>query len=106
MPQQSKQIDKYSLHRSTHYSGNVFAVIWLYSGEWPFARLQFLGDNFKHPVTTTQSGSATIIQVIYPLVALADIVDILRNEKPVSLTYALESGYARVESGKEPAGEE
>ena len=50
-------------------------------------------------------GGLKILWVFYPIQAFADVVDILRNEKPVHLTYEKTVGYARIETGMEPVGE-
>jgi hypothetical protein len=50
-------------------------------------------------------GGREVLYVYYPIEAYRDGVAILRNEKPVVLTYEKTMGYARVETGGEPVGE-
>lgn len=100
MAQESKTIDKYSLSRMTNFS-NTRAVIWLSAGGQWVARLEFRAGDVPQKITT----SGGILQVYYPIEAYPDIVDMLRNESPVLLTYDLNMGYARLETGLEPVGE-
>ena len=105
MAQESKEITSYRLSRMTNYA-NVRGVIWLYSGDEAFARLEFRATSVPKKLTVQDyGGGKEVLWVYYPIEAFADVVDILRNEKPVYLTYEKTSGYARVETGDEPTGE-
>lgn len=105
MTQEIKEITKYTLSRMTNFS-NVRAVIWLYSGNEAFARLVFLARQVpKKLIVQDYGGGRKILWVYYPIEAISDIVDILRNEKPVHLVYEKTMGYARVVTGAEPVGE-
>lgn len=100
MAQEFTTIDMYSLSRLTNFS-NVRAVIWLFSGGKTVAPLEFRAGDIPQKI----SSSGGILQVYCPIEAYPDIVDMLRNETPVILTYDLNMGYARLETGAEPVGE-
>jgi len=104
MAQESKEITSYTLSRMTNFT-NIRAVINLYNTNAHFARLEFYPDAVPQKITVQDSGGVQIITAHYPIEAFPDIIDILRNEKPVKFVYEKIMGYARVETGKEPAGE-
>ncbi len=107
MAQENVEIKSYSVSRMTNYS-DVRAVIWLtdQSDQW-FARLAFHETNVPKKLTVQNYGGSMgeILWVYYPIEAFPDALDILRNEKPVSLTFEKTSGYARITTGLEPVGE-
>jgi len=101
MTEEHMEITSYSLTRM--YYSNLGAVIWLYSEDQPFARLEFrFEDNIQQPFKIRTDG---ILNIKYPIGAYSDIVDILRNETPAYLTFHRTAKYAYVNTGLEPAGE-
>ena len=106
MAQENTLIKSYSLSRMTNFS-NVRGVIWLYNEmDAPFARLAFYASNTPTNLIVQDYGDGEfILWAHYPIEAYPDVIDILRNEEPVWLTYEKSMGYARVSSGQEPVGE-
>lgn len=104
MAQEFQTIDKYSLSRLTNFS-NVRAVIWLFSGGKTVARLEFRATDVPTKLTVHQYPTGEVLWIYFPIEAYPDIVDLLRHEGPVILTYDKQVGYARLETGEEPVGE-
>ncbi len=102
--QQSVEIHHYSLHRMSKATA-VKAVIWLYGETHSIARLEFDTILGTKPLVVWQRPWGAILNIPYHYDAYADVVDILRNEAPLHLTFHINSGYARVSSGEEPVGE-
>jgi|ETNmetMinimDraft_26_1059896.scaffolds.fasta_scaffold10479_4 hypothetical protein len=102
--QQNKEVQRYSLSRISKAS-SVKAVIWLYDDENAFARLQFDTIVGKERLKVWQYPWGLVLNVPFHHDAYQDVVDILRNESPVHLTFHLDDGYARLSTGDEPAGE-
>jgi hypothetical protein len=107
LPEETKVISSYGLRRMTNFSATR-AIIWLYSGDDGFARLAFLGPEVEVPkkLEVKDYEGREVLWIYYPIEAYRDVVDMLRNEKPVRLTYQKSAGYAHLDTGKEPVGEE
>ncbi len=104
MSQEFKQIDKYDLSRMSN-SGGLLATIWLHSKTTVIAKLEFRDTNVPKKLKMQQYQWGTVPFIYYPIEAFPHIVDILRNEKPVWLTYSVSMGYARITTDAEPIGE-
>lgn len=102
--QQSLEIHRYSLARMSKATA-VKAVIWLYGEDHAIARLEFDGILGTKPLVVWQYPWGPVLNIPYHYEAYADVVDILRNEAPLHLTFHINAGYARVCSGDEPVGE-
>jgi hypothetical protein len=102
--QQNKVILGYSLSRMSKAT-SVKAVIWLYDDNHAFARLQFDTIVGKEPLKVWEYPWGPVLNVPFHHDAYRDVVDILRNENPVHLTFHIDAGYARLSTGDEPAGD-
>ncbi len=102
--QQSRTIHSYSLSRMSKAT-SVKAVVWLHDAEQAFARLQFDTIVGKEPLKVWDYPWGPVLNIPFHFDAYADVVDILRNEGPVQLTYCVDAGYARLSTGDEAVGE-
>lgn len=98
--QERHRIATYSLTRMTY--PRLGGVIWLRMEDRLLARLEFLASDVPANLVVRPDG---VINVSYPLSAYADVVDMLRNEDPVYLTFSRGTGYAYLDTGHEPVGE-
>ena len=66
--------------------------------------LTFYPDNKTLPENHYDSRSK-LVYLRYPMSMFANIIDILRNEKPIFFSYSKNSNMGYFRTGKEPVGE-
>jgi hypothetical protein len=86
----------------------TYAYIMLYagtpSGTISRARLDFADHPTTPNFSLTESGS--VVSVKMPFRTFASVVDVLRNEKPLTLSWGPSSKICMISTSKEPVGEE
>ena len=97
------QVTKYNyqFHGGASGYSNNRAVLRLKDGNTSVAYVHFVPEGQTIPSDTESSSG--FIRMYMPESALPGIIDMLRNESPISIYYASGSGFLR--TGNEPIGE-
>lgn len=67
-------------------------------------QINFYPDNKKVPENSYDSRNK-LVYLRYPMSMYPNLIDLLRNEKPIYFTYSIKSNMGFVRTGKEPVGE-
>jgi hypothetical protein len=102
MPAVSKPFNGY---RFQYYagSGSPGAYITCWQDSISVGTLVFAADGTELPANKIQDNSVILY---YPLSRFSQVLDILRNEKPLYLWLNTDNGFGHVGSSIEPVGEE
>ncbi|SHO56504.1 hypothetical protein VQ7734_02273 [Vibrio quintilis] len=100
------KIEQYQVQ---HFAGGtgyfLKAMIWLYDEDHAtFANVRFYKDPDDVPAQDTKASSG-FIACHYPPEDYADVIDLLRNEKPLYLHYSDTSQMGYFSTAPEPVGE-
>jgi len=94
-------IAKYSYYLAASRSDNN-AIVFLYdNGASLIAKVEFIPDTEPVPPAVETDGKYVLY---YPRAALPEVIDLLRNESPVYVTW-VDSANATLSTGYEPVGE-
>jgi len=104
-----REIDLYWIHIQSGGSGTSkkiypHALIRCYSGDDLVLQATFYKDGSKFPENHYDKRNR-LVYLRYPLSMYPNILDLLRNEKPIYFRYAIELNQGFIRTGKEPVGE-
>jgi len=102
-----RQIDKYRVIHYSWSSTKYFAVwIYLYDQDGQMkGEIRFHKEEIADPTDVYDSDNDKII-IHFPLHRYLEIIDLLRNEEPVTLAFNTSTNEGWIYTGKEPVGEE
>ncbi|MBC2838463.1 hypothetical protein [Robiginitalea sp. SC105] len=102
------EIDQYWIHFQAGHaeSKKVYpeALIKCYNGDDYLVQLTFYPNGKKLPENHYDKRNK-LVYLRYPMSMYANILDILRNEKPIFFRYNAEIKLGFIRTGKEPVGE-
>lgn len=103
-----REIDQYWIHIQSGGSSSKtiypHALIRCYSGEDLVMQANFFEDGKKFPDNHYDKRNK-LVYLRYPLSMYQNILDLLRNEKPIYFRYTIELKQGFIRTGKEPVGE-
>jgi len=97
-------VKEYSVVLTNFQLPYAFVMLFDAAGKWR-ARLDFIPEP-EINVTTPVSISGDYIELYMNIKLLDEVVDLLRNEKPVTATASSDNMIFMLATGKEPVGEE
>ena len=104
----TSEINQYWVHLQAGYSKEhlIFprVIVKCFHDDDFVVQLSFYHDNKKLPENHYDVNSK-LLYLRYSLSMYPNIIDILRNEKPIYFSYSLKSKVGYVRTGKEPVGE-
>ena len=102
------EINHYWVHFQAGHIKNVHiyphAIVKCYHDEDYVMQASFYPDKIKLPENHHDVNSK-LVYLRYPMSMYANVIDLLRNEKPIYFSYSEKSKLGYIRTGKEPIGE-
>jgi hypothetical protein len=108
MSQINKEINQYWVHfqsgKTERNKISPRAIIKCYHDDDFLVQLNFYSEKRTLPVNYHDEKFG-LVYLRYPISMYANILDILRNEKPIYFSYSPKTNLGFIRTGKEPVGE-